>query len=383
MRFLFITCGGVTVEALAPLASAARTCGHEVIMVSERDSVRAIVELGLPGAAVTDLSFAEALFQDREGRPVEIPVGPDQEWAFAGAAFGKLAAACYPALERLVADWRPDVVVGGTHSHAAALVAHRFGLPFARQAWDLHARDPRGVAAAEGQLGPELAALGLSALPEAAVEIGIAPPSVAPEGPPPGLLMRWTPGNHQRPLRPWMYTRPEGRRRVVITSGSRTEVDPESLGEAFFGRLLACPTLVAEDVEVVVATDDDLAARLVERHPRIRAGWTPLDVLVHTADLVVHHGGGVTAMLALGAGVPQVVLPVIQATGDAFRRIDEFGAAVTFDSDGEPGESVDAACAKVLGDLSYRDRARELAREMAGLPAPHETVREVERLVLA
>lgn len=381
MRLLFITCGGATVQALATLATAARTAGHQVIVTSQEESVGSITGLGLPGVSVTSLTFVEAIFNDREGNPVPPPPDADSEWVFAGQGFARMAAASYPTLDGIARDWQPDVVVGGTHAHAAALVAHRHDIPYVRQAWDIHERDERAVVPATEELRPELSALGLDRIPEPAVDIEITPPSVLPAGRKTDRLMRCVPTNHQRPLAPWVYRKPAGRKRVLVTTGSRAALDPEHLGVPFFERLLTIPALTADDVEVVVATVDEIAADLKAVRPDVRAGWIPLDSITWTTDLFIHHGGGVTAMTALAAGVPQLVLPEIYATAEAFYRVDQVGASITFPNNLEPMENVAEACAKMLSDPSYGVRAGELAAEMAALPASAELVSVLEDLV--
>ncbi|PRX51436.1 glycosyltransferase [Prauserella shujinwangii] len=380
MRLLFITCGGATVQALATLATAARTAGHQVIVTSQEESVDAIAALGLPAVSVTPLTFVEAIFHDREGRPVPPPPDADSEWVFAGQGFARMAAASYPAVDEIARDWKPDIVVGGTHSHAAALVARRHGIPYVRQAWDMHERDERAVRPAAEELRPELTALGLDAIPEPDIDIEIAPPSILPGNRRPDRFMRCLPTNHQRPLEPWVYRRPEGRKRVLMTTGSRAAMDPEHLGAPFFGRMLDVPALASDDVEVVIATMDEIAAELRSARPDVRAGWVPLDSVTWTADLFVHHGGGVTAMTALAAGVPQLVLPEIYATAEAFYRVDRLGASITFPNNLEPVENVAAACEKMLSDPSYAARAAELGEETLALPAPGEVLGSLEEL---
>jgi glycosyltransferase len=53
---LFVAAGSpATVFALAPLATAARNAGHQVVMAANDDMVPVITSSGLPGIATTDL----------------------------------------------------------------------------------------------------------------------------------------------------------------------------------------------------------------------------------------------------------------------------------------------------------------------------------------
>jgi UDP:flavonoid glycosyltransferase YjiC (YdhE family) len=378
VRFLFVIGGSyATVFTVVPLASAARTAGHEVIVASSQLEVQGVADLGLPAVAVTEMSLVEALFSDRDGTPIPPPAGEEAEMAFAGRGFARLAAASYPALESLASVWRPDLVVGGSHAHGAPLVAQRFNIPFVRQAWDTHERTEVDMRAATEELQPELNRLGLDRIPDGDLYIDFTPPSLRGPDAEPAQLMRWTPGNRQVPLQPWMYTKGD-RPRVCLTSGSRAMFIP-SLGPDFFRGLITNPALA--DVEIVVATPDPIAAELRAAAPDLKAGWLPLEVVAPTCDLIIHHGGGVTALNAINAGVPQLSLPEMASAAIPLRRIDDFGASITLASHEESTEDVAAACKELLTNPSYRERSQDLQREMAAQPSPAEVVTVMEKLV--
>ncbi|QIQ01845.1 glycosyltransferase [Streptomyces liangshanensis] len=380
MRFLFIAGGGAApVHAGAPLASAARTAGHDVIVAAPDENIELINGLGLPARGVTELGMGEAMLKDRQGNWLSMPSTEDEEMDFAGRGFARLSAAAYRATEELAEAWKPDVVIGGEYNHAAPLIAHRFGIPHVRHTWAIYDRTEVDWQGATDELEQELSRFGLTEIPGSDLFVDITPPSLRPEGAEAAQAMRWTPGNPQLPLQPWMYAKGD-RPRVLITSGSRSVFVP-TLGIDFFRPLLSNSLLASGDVEVVVATSEPVAAQLRAEFPDIKAGFLPLDVVAGTADLAVHHGGGVTVMTLLNAGVPQLVLPEILASAIPMRRVDAQGASITLDSHTEPVETVATAAAKILSDSSYRDNARGLAGEIAGLPAPAEIVKMIEKLV--
>ncbi|MFI5807662.1 nucleotide disphospho-sugar-binding domain-containing protein [Streptomyces sp. NPDC051561] len=378
MRTLFITGGGSGPAcAIAPLASATRTEGHDILVAAPRENVQELTERGLPTVEVTELGVFQAMFTDRDGNKNPPPRNPADALAFASRGFGHLTASSLHALRELVRTWRPDILVGGTRNYAAALLAHEFGLPYVCQAWDQLERVPEDLVHAAGVLRPELDALGLDGLPAEDLYIHQTPPSVRPPDAEPARHMRWVPGNSQVPLEPWMYTRPSGRRRVCITSGSRSTMVP-GLGIAFFRPLLANP--VFDDVEVVVATKEEVAVELKREHPALRAGFVPLDVVAPTCDLLVHHGGGVTAMAAVNAGIPQLVLVDMPASAIPMGRIQEYGAGISLPADAT-ADDVAASCDKILSDASFAARARDLAAENAAQPPASAAVRWLEELV--
>ncbi|MFC8873170.1 glycosyltransferase [Streptomyces sp. NPDC057148] len=379
MRFLFVAGGGAApVHASVPLASAARTAGHEVIVAVPQENLDLVTGLGLPARGVTDLGMADAMLKDRQGNWLSMPTGEDHEMDFAGRGFARLSAASLAGTWELAQAWRPDVVVGGEYNLAGPLVAHRLGVPLVRHTWAIYDRTDVDWLGATDELRPELEEFGLKAIPDAALFVDITPPSVRPGHAEPAQPLRWTAGNPQTPLEPWMYAKGD-RPRVLITSGSRSAFIP-ALGMDFFRPLLGNPLLSGGDVEVVVATGEPLAGQIREAYPNVRAGFVPLDVIAPTLDLAVHHGGGVTVMTLLSAGVPQLVLPEIAASAIPLRRVDEYGATVTLASHREPPEEVAAKMSKMLADGSYRRRAGDLADEIARLPAPAEVVKAIEAL---
>ncbi|MET9390157.1 glycosyltransferase [Streptomyces sp. NPDC006624] len=380
MRFLFVAGGGAApVHASAPLVSAARTAGHEVVVAVPEENLGLVTGLGLPARGVTSLGMADAMLKDRQGNWLPMPTGEDHEMDFAGRGFARLSAAGLAGTWELAEAWRPDVVIGGEYNLAGPLVAHRLGVPWVMHTWAIYDRTEVDWRGATDELAPELKEYGLDAVPDAALFVDITPPSVRPGHAEPAQPMRWTAGNPQIPLEPWMYAKGD-RPRVLITSGSRSAFIP-ALGMDFFRPLLDNKLLRDGGIEVVVATGEPLAGQIREAYPDVKAGFVPLDVIAPTLDLAVHHGGGVTVMTLLSAGVPQLVLPEIMASAIPLRRVDEYGATVTLASHREPPEVVAEEITRMLSDESYRGRARDLADEIAALPAPAEVVKAIEALV--
>ncbi|MEV0526095.1 glycosyltransferase [Streptomyces sp. NPDC050439] len=377
MRILFVGSGSsATVYALAPLATAARNSGHEVFMAAHAQAMPAVVGVGLPAVPLTERPLWEFIGKDRSGRELTLPTDPAEGGPFAGRAFARMAAANFGPLIDLAHDWRPDLVVGGTMSYAAGLLGARLGIPVVRQAWDISDADTIHPGADE-ELRPELREMGLDRLPEPDLLIDICPPALRPPGAPPAQLMRWRPGNQQQILEPWMYARGD-RPRVCLTSGSRASLRGHDNSFTFLRDM--AKTIGALDVELVVAAPEDIAAELRAESPAIRSGWFPLDVVAPTTDLMIHHGGGVTMMTAMNAGVPQLVLPNGPLAIPTSRRLSAQGSALTLVPGQDSPRDTAAAAERILGDASFRRSARVLAREIAGLPLPSDVVRELERL---
>jgi UDP:flavonoid glycosyltransferase YjiC (YdhE family) len=380
MRILFVAgSSAATVFALAPLATAARNAGHEVMMAAPEVMVPYIAGSGLPPVEITKLHHGIYMFTERDGSPVEVPRnGGREERMFSGRGFARMAADTLAPLRALAGDWRPDITVGGSLSYAAGVLARQIGVPFVRHAWDPSETTDMDAGAVE-VLAPELAELGLTGLPEPELFIDICPPSLRPPEAPPAQMMRWIPGNQQRVLQPWMYTKDGQRPRICITAGSRSAAGPVRDRDMAFMRELV-QSLETLNAEIIVAVPEALIDDMARLLPGNRVGWIPMDVLAPTCDLMVHHGGGVTCMTAMNAGVPQLVFPQLSHSVAPALRMSDYGASITVLPDELTSEVAVAACEKLLGDPSYRDSARRLSREIAAQPLPAEVVGVLEKL---
>lgn len=378
MKVLFIAAGTspASAFAIAPLATAVRNAGHEILVAAFDELTPSIESVGLPPVAVETTETTETLkYMDRPLGKIEFPFTPEQELPFLGGWFGRQAAVSFDGLVKLADNWRPDLVVGGTLAYATSLLSSRLGIPHVRQAWDWVSFTGAHRYAAE-ELKPELARLGIDQLSEPDLFIDICPPSLKLPGATAGVPMRWIPGNRQRKLEPWMYTRGE-RPRVCVTIGSFRTAQT-----AMFEFLCGLVDKVSQlDVELVVAANEDAAVELRQRYPKVRSGWVPLEFLAPTCDVILHHNGGLTSMNAMGAGTPQVILSRFDLFNDSLQLLEDQGSGIALFRGNDTAESAVAACEKVLSDSSYSMRARLLADEIAGLPTPPELVGSLERLV--
>ncbi|MGW1075746.1 nucleotide disphospho-sugar-binding domain-containing protein [Streptomyces sp. NPDC002537] len=368
MRILFVAGSGAgTIFPGVPLAQAARTAGHEVIMTGPEAAMPTVIAAGIPAFPVT----SRTLFDCRSG-PTP-PGGPERDIAL-GRVFGRLGAYSLDGLLDLVDRWRPDVVVSNVLAYAGPLAAHYAGVPWVRFATDIG--EPLVIdLAAAAQLAPELERLGLRDMPAPAFSISVMPPSVRPATAPVALPMRHVPYSTQRSLEPWMCTKGD-RPRVLVSIGSRVTPDFE------FDLLSDLVEKVAPlDAELLIATPDDVVEKLGPLPNGARAGWLPLDVLAPTCDLMVHHAGSSTTLTSLAHGVPQLFVPNNPGLRDHGERISAQGAARMIGPEGDGADDIAAAIRDMLVDPSYRSAAERLRDEMHRMPVAADVVREIERAV--
>ncbi|MFD8309228.1 glycosyltransferase [Streptomyces sp. NPDC059690] len=354
MKILF-TVGGsqAAVFGVTPLAAAARNAGHEILLAADEPLMAAAQSVGLPAVCIT---------------PERMRYGQD-----ALTAAGRI-----DALLELTGQWSCDLVVGGL-SHVPRVLAAKLKVPYVRHIWHI-APMARRDATAVAELAPQLQRLGLTELPAPDLFIDLCPPPLRPPGAPAARAMRWVPRVSQRRIEPWMYTRPEGRRRALITAGTRNLLLDTSAGSL---RPLV-QELTGAGVEVLIAALPEAAERYAAELGEVRIGWIPLDVVAPTCDLAVHHGGATTAMTLLNAGVPQLIVPDNGYGKAVAEAISGYGAAVMVDrhrpQGQDPQAAVVAGCLEILGEPRYAQQARAVAAQAATLPTPDEVLREIEAL---
>ncbi|MQA07471.1 MAG: DUF1205 domain-containing protein [Pseudonocardiaceae bacterium] len=373
MKALFITGGSMaTVFPQASLARAARDAGHEILMAAPDSVTPVIAKAGLPPVSISA--------RKKQQFPQDIPDDPAAQMRLVGRWYADVAVESVDLLLDLATDWRPDIVAGGGMFHTASLLAHRLAVPSVRQPWGMLDSGEYDAGATE-RLRPLLGELGLDRLPEPDLPIDVRPPSLESPDEPPAQKMRWIPGNLQRPLERWMYTRGE-RRRVFLTSGSRvTSEGTLHTMTVDFLRDVA-QAIAALGTEVLVAVPDDVASELLTGldGEQIRAGWLPMDIVAPTCDLIVHHAGTGTSMTAMAAGVPELMLREPPSLGE-MQPLIEFGNAIELPKGEHTLDNIVSACDEMLSNPTYRERARILAREIADLPLPSEVVGVMEKLV--
>ncbi|GAA3537612.1 glycosyltransferase [Amycolatopsis ultiminotia] len=365
-----------TVFSHVPLANALRNAGHQVMTTASVDSMlESIAGVGLSAVRTTDPALSPKQIITDSGLTY-VPEDPVEREVMAGRWYAHMEYVTFGALREFTEDWRPDVIISGVTSYAGPLLAAELGIPYVRHAWDIH--DPRLMdGGAEEQLREQLKELGLDGLPEPAMTIEIAPPSLRPKDAAPAQLMRWIPGNSQAVLEPWMYTKGADTR-IGVTVG--TGVATYNQYDFLQGIVENIATL---DAEVLVAVGEDAAPELRARLENVRAGWIPLDVVAPTCDVLVHQTGGSTMMTGLSFGVPQVLIPdtSMYRAADMARRLAETGAAVVLSPEEATSEVIAKTCREILDTPSFAAAAAGLAEEIAALPAPAEVAQGIERLV--
>lgn len=364
------TAGAGHVGPLLPFAAAARARGDEVVLAGPPSLEPAARAAGLPFHAGAEPEPREtAAIRERfaEAPPDEAARLINRE------LFGRLCTeAMLPAIERLVADWRPDLVLRDPCDFASALAAERAGLPHAQVAISLAAVEWSSIDLAE----PALARFGpaLSDAVRAAPYLTRFPAPLDPSPFPRTMRVRETasPPRRDDPDRALPL--------VYATLGSEAG---RVVGGAAAHRTLAS-AFAGLPVRVLLTTGRDVdPAALEPLPPNVRAErWAPQAEAIAEAALVVCHGGSGTVLGALAAGVPLVMAPLFADQPRNARLVERAGAGLRVEGDRAAGaaaalasaEQIRAAVEQALADPRLRPAAARIAAELAAAPSVAEAL---------
>lgn len=374
MKALFYAAGTspASAFAIAPLASALRAGGHDILVASFGEMTKAVLSVGLPSVVVAEGHTTEAIKAASHGRPaIDYPHEPAQEMLYLGHWFGRQGAYVFEDLVDVARLWGADIIIAGSLGHGAEVAAAFLGIPFVRQSWDVFDIHGYEQYVCE-EMADQLAKVGASQLPEPTMQIDICPPSLASSD----TLMRWTPHNAPCRIEPWMIKAPDAGR-ICLTMGSFRYADPRVMERV----MAMVEELVTIGPEIVVAIGEDKAQVIRDKFPQVRAGWIPLEFILPGADVLIHPAGGLTAINAVNTATPQLLLNPFEAFIPTLKRFTDQGSARALYRDEGTPTAVAGAAAEMLHEPGYALKARELADDASTSPTAAGLVPRIEELV--
>lgn len=186
-----------------------------------------------------------------------------------------------------------------------------------------------------------------------------------------GLMPYPQPASWSEPQ--WWPDLDDGRPVVVVTQGTIANRDLSQLVE---------PTLaaLADAGVLVVAALGRRVDALTDVPDNVRvAEYVPFDVLLPHADVLVTNGGFGSTQQALAAGTPVVVAGNSEDKAPTAARVAFHGVGVSLDTATPTPSQVRQAVEHVLGDGTFRKRARAMAEAYAR----HDALDLIESLALA
>ena len=379
MRVLFTTqFGSGHWRPLAPFARALVDAGHEIAFAASPISCALIAAHGFRSFPVGSDDWLTPL-------PVPASLTAPEQWEAVWLhQFIPRATRNLPALQALVDDWHPDLLVRETTEFAACVVAERVGLPHA--AVQISAFRPHIHPLLVPSLDQLRAIGGLPPDPRLAMLYRY-------------LLLAPFPLRYQNPAVPlpptahavqhisfdiehagevslprWIAEMPQ-QPTIYATLGTAYNHVP-----GLFSMLLAA--LGDEPINLIVTLGpghdpDDFGAQPPHIH---LAQYIPQSLLFPHCDLVITHGGSGTVRTALAYGLPMAIMPIAADQPENARRCAALGAARVVASGNRTKEAMREAVRIVLQDPRYRQNAERLRDEMAALPGPEYAVALLERL---
>ena len=348
---------------MVPLARALQAAGHEVAFATAERFCSRVTAAGFE-------AFPAGLNPGEMVQRAVASFAEQDAWRFGAHMFAGVAApAKLPELLQIVERWRPDLVVHDVTDFAGPPAATHAGVPAVA-----HTLGPMFPIAFH-ELAAEVLPHGRSAL-----LLDTCPPSLQTSEVADIAAVT-------RPLQPvpfdavagetlpgWVHElRPQPT--VYVTLGTLDNEAPGVIEAAVEG-------LRDEPLNVVVTVGPnrdpgELGAQPANVHVE---RYVPQSLLLPHCDAVVAHGGSGTTLAALAHGLPMLVLP--QGANQFWNadRCAELGVAIRLLPPEVDAGAVRDAVRTLLTVPTFRERAGELAEEIAGMPAPEDVVPVLESL---
>jgi len=286
--------------------------------------------------------------------------------------FGRLATqSMLAAMDRACVQWRPDLILREPCAYASAIVASQRDIAVAQIAISLAEAEDGSIRTAAPAL--EEHRNGLIQELRNSPYLTRFPASLDPSPFPTTVRFREPASGPDQPLPDWW-------------DGSDAP-----LVYVTFGTVMGHMSIAARVYRTVLKAIEDLEARVLltvgRRFDLSGLGTVPANVRVERwveqaqvlaeADLVVCHAGSGTALGALSAGLPLVMVPLFADQLENSRRIAAVGAGSTIEAKAssaresrrqiseEDAPRITEQIDRVLADPSFRRQARAVADEMA------------------
>jgi UDP:flavonoid glycosyltransferase YjiC (YdhE family) len=276
------------------------------------------------------------------------------------------------AVDRAVADYKPDVVLADQYALTAAIAAGKHGVRWATLATGiLDLTPPAEYLAMQDWVGSRVAKIRQSAGLPADDDLGLlfspdlviattARPLTGPVPLPKQCVLVGAALGVRRtdPGFDWDWWDP-GRRHVLVTAGTLSA----HLVDDFTTRLMAALEPMAGQVQVVLNAP---AAALPDPPPHVLvAPRVPMLALLPRLDAVVCQSGQSTVSETLAHGVPLVVAPIRTGELVVAQQVTRAGAGVAVSFTEAGPAQLAAAVTAVLDDPGYRENAHRISEQFA------------------
>jgi UDP:flavonoid glycosyltransferase YjiC (YdhE family) len=390
VKILFASAPGYGLTLpLIPLAWAARSAGHEVLLATTSEMCDVAARAGL---SVYDVFPQRDVWGDLMKRVMSDDDAEDlpEEYLIAGRSgnpFGMFTVTMTEGTIRVGRAFGADAVVYTSDHSAGMLTAEALGCPALevgnRISWSVRDgewRDRQRVVGADeldqlmrdklgiGDAKPKLVARIDPRAPSMGGLAAGAQPADEHDGVP-WWAMRFVPYNGGTVLPEWALERPR-RPRIAVTLGT---VVPALTGVS--NLTVVIEALGGMDVDVVLAAGTADLTALGELPPNVRSvGFLPLSAFLPTCAAIVHHGGSGTTAAPLFYGIPQLVLPAFADNPLSAQRVVDRGVGLSHDPATVDTATVRAMVERLLTEDAFRVAAGQVSAEMSTQPSPADIV---------
>jgi calicheamicin 3'-O-methyl-rhamnosyltransferase len=381
LRVLCSSTGGAGhIHALAPLALALRSRGHDVQWATAADGGVLVAAMGFEWspAGLTTADRREAA-AEALGSIMKLPMadrrGPMFAAFFARAAGPVMQRDLGPILNRV----RPDVVVREVAELGVAPMAAARGIPLVTVAFSgVLPENARG--AVMDDLGPLWRAEGLDD-PSwddvyGRMYVHPFPPSFG-QCPDSSAVRpaRATGALSAGPPPDWVQALGAARPCVYVTSGTERTATTFPWRDVF-------AVIAGLDVEAVATIGsyiDPSDVGPVPSNVRIERFVPQADVLRRSA-VAISHGGAGSVLGAASHGLPQFVVPLFADQWQNAVAVADAGCGVFAGPDDRTVDDIDAALRTLLNGTAHQDAAKLVAAEIASMPVAADLIDEIEAL---
>lgn len=357
---------------LLPYADALIAMGHDVAVAAPEAASRRLVQAGIVHLPVGDPDEEDA---EASRRRIDAASGAQAVQAAAAEHFaGLMSRASLPALRRIIADWRPDLVLRESLELGAVVAAAAAAIPCCRV----------GVHCGQGEMEffPHLVApvdrlrvcTGLPADGGAGLRseaVFSAFPDFMDEGvdwlgtqEPFRVRPVLAPTPHSVAKRP-VWAPAEGETFVYATLGTVSGRSEKSR-TTYRALLEALSTLPVRALLTTGPIMPHEELGIVPPNVAVEVFVPQSEVMSH-AHAVVCHGGSGTLIGALAQGIPTVVVPLFADQPHNAASVARLGAGISVTDRTAP--VLREAIGRVLQDEDIRRTARRIGDDIAGMPA--------------
>lgn len=369
LRILFSAAGGHGhLQPLIPLARAAASAGHDILLSAAPSLAAHVQDLALPFAAsgpdltpVRSQLTVQTMDQERQAIPRHF--------------INRLAPARAGDLTQLAANWAADLMVSDEADYGAVVAAETLDLPHATVITSgtggMTTRPliqaPLETLRAMFQLAPEDGTIML----ERSLKLNPFPPSF--RNPTDRLI------GHVLTYRPGPIPPPPTKQnpvQVYVTLGTIFNTESGDL----LARITTATAASPHVGQVIVATGEHVdPTELGPQQPKVTSTrFLDQKATLAGCSAVICHGGSGTVLDAISYGLPLVMLPLGADQPLNAARCHQLGCGIVLNPTLVTPQQITAAVDEILTSPTHRTATAELQTELRRLPGPDSVIRALE-----